>query len=324
MLKALADAGHLPKEARKKLSEAYLFLRMIEHRLQMRNDEQTQILPREGADLEDFARWSGFASASAFEKEFAARTSQVRLEAQRAFGGREDATPSAGASFTTKELATKGFRRPAEASRLIAVWIAPPERATARSLKVRDALAALLGDLIEAFAATDDPDAAMAAFDHSFDRMAAPAELFSILAESERLRRLFAAMLGSAPRLAEAIVQRPHLLDVFIDVRALSETQARAANAWGLPGAGAWFLNGSEEAVGRATLDTAEQVISTFRRTAESVTQLQDHVRELLTAQSGAANQQWQKLIERMGVQVAQSLESVRSLVEEQSKRVVE
>jgi glutamate-ammonia-ligase adenylyltransferase len=226
MLKVLADAGHLPKEARKKLSEAYLFLRMIEHRLQMRNDEQTQILPREGADLEDFARWSGFASASAFEKEFAARTSQVRLEAQRAFGGREDATPSAGASFTTKELATKGFRRPAEASRLIAVWIAPPERATARSLKVRDALAALLGDLIEAFAATDDPDAAMAAFDHSFDRMAAPAELFSILAESERLRRLFAAMLGSAPRLAEAIVQRPHLLDVFIDVRALSETQA--------------------------------------------------------------------------------------------------
>jgi len=107
-------------------------------------------------------------------------------------------------------------------------------------------------------------------------------------------------------------------------LRALSETQARAANAWGLPGAGAWFLNGSEEAVGRATLDTAEQVISTFRRTAESVTQLQDHVRELLTAQSGAANQQWQKLIERMGVQVAQSLESVRSLVEEQSKRVVE
>jgi glutamate-ammonia-ligase adenylyltransferase len=226
MLKALAEAGRLPKEARKRLSKAYLFLRMIEHRLQMCNDEQTQILPREGADLENFARWSGFASASAFEKEFAARTSQVRHEAQKAFGGREAATPSAGASFTTKELAAKGFRRPAEAARLVAGWIAPPERATARSLKVREALSTLLADLIEAFAASDDPDAAIAALDHSFDRMAAPAELFSILAESERLRRLFAAMLGSAPRLAEAIVQRPHLLDVFIDVRSLSEAQA--------------------------------------------------------------------------------------------------
>ncbi|HUP05833.1 MAG TPA: hypothetical protein VMU47_01700 [Caldimonas sp.] len=107
-------------------------------------------------------------------------------------------------------------------------------------------------------------------------------------------------------------------------LRALSETQARAASAWGLPAVGAWFLNGSEEGVGRATLDTADQVISTFRRTAESVTELQDHVRELLTAQSGAANQQWQKLIERMGVQMAQSLEGVRALVEEQSKRVVQ
>jgi len=107
-------------------------------------------------------------------------------------------------------------------------------------------------------------------------------------------------------------------------LRAFSETQARAASAWGLPGVGDWFLNGSEEGVGRATLDTAEQVISTFRRTAESMTQLQGHVREFLMAQSGAANQQWQRLIERTGRQMAQSLESVRALVEEQSRRVLE
>ncbi|MBV9520823.1 MAG: bifunctional [glutamine synthetase] adenylyltransferase/[glutamine synthetase]-adenylyl-L-tyrosine phosphorylase [Hyphomicrobiales bacterium] len=232
MLKALAEAGHLPKDARKRLSESYHFLRMIEHRLQMRNDEQTQTLPREGADLEDFARWSGFASAKAFEKEFASRTSQVRLEAQKAFGDREVSRPSASVSFATKELAAKGFRRPAEASRLVASWIAPPERATARGIKVREALMAVLGELIEAFAKADDPDAAITAFDRSFERMAAPAELFSILSESETLRRLFAAMLGSAPRLAEAIVQRPHLLDVFIDVRAFSEAQTprRVAN----------------------------------------------------------------------------------------------
>ena len=123
------------------------FLRTIEHRLQMRNDEQTQILPRDGADLEDFARWSGFANASAFEKEFAARTSQVRLEAQKAFGGREATASFTGASFTTKELAAKGFRRPAEAARLVAGWVAPPERPTARNIKVREALAIVSGDL---------------------------------------------------------------------------------------------------------------------------------------------------------------------------------
>ncbi|MFI5015096.1 MAG: bifunctional [glutamine synthetase] adenylyltransferase/[glutamine synthetase]-adenylyl-L-tyrosine phosphorylase [Hyphomicrobiales bacterium] len=226
MLKALADAGHLPKEARKRLAAAYAFLRRVEHRLQMRNDEQTQILPRDGADLDDFARWCGFASGKAFEREFAARTSEVRAEAQKAFGARAAPALEPGAAFSKERLGAMGFHRPAESARLIASWAAPPEPATARGVRVRQALTALLSDLIEAFAATDDPDAAIAAFDRTFDRMGAPAELFSILSESEKLRGLFAAMLGSAPRLAEAIVQRPHLLDIFIDVRAFSEAQS--------------------------------------------------------------------------------------------------
>ena len=225
MLKALAEAGHLPKEARKRFAAAYTFLRMVEHRLQMINDEQTQILPRHDEGFEGFARWCGFAGAKAFEKEFAGHTGEVRSEAQKAFGGTAAPAKEAQRSFTAKELSALGFRRSAEAQRLVAGWSTPGERLTARGVRVRKALTALLPDLIAAFAQTHDPDAGIAAFDHTLDRMAAPTELFSILAESEPLRRLFTAMLGSAPRLAEAIVLRPHLLDVFVDVRALSETQ---------------------------------------------------------------------------------------------------
>jgi glutamate-ammonia-ligase adenylyltransferase len=225
MLRALTEAGHLPKEARKKLSAAYIFLRTVEHRLQMRQDEQTQMLPHDGAELDDFALWCGFAGTKAFKSEFALRTNDVRGEAQKAFGGREEPGRDSAASFTKERLAGLGFRRPAEVLRVITGWTAQPKQATARSLRTREALTQLLADLISAFAATDDPDAAVAAFDRSFDRMAAPTELFSILAESERLRRLFAALLGSAPRLAEAIVQRPHLIDSFIDLRALAEAQ---------------------------------------------------------------------------------------------------
>jgi hypothetical protein len=106
-------------------------------------------------------------------------------------------------------------------------------------------------------------------------------------------------------------------------VRAFAETQARAASAWGLPNVSAWFLNGSEESVGQATLESAGQIMSTLRRTAESVAQLQSNVRELLTAQSGAANQELQKFVERMGLQVAESFDNVRTLVDEQSRRVM-
>ena len=50
------------------MKEAYCFLRMVEHRLQMVNDEQTQTLPAGRPELERFARFLGFANRDAFAK----------------------------------------------------------------------------------------------------------------------------------------------------------------------------------------------------------------------------------------------------------------
>ena len=47
-------------EARDAMKDAYGFLRVVEHRLQMVNDEQTQSLPADRAELERFAHFLGF------------------------------------------------------------------------------------------------------------------------------------------------------------------------------------------------------------------------------------------------------------------------
>jgi len=107
-------------------------------------------------------------------------------------------------------------------------------------------------------------------------------------------------------------------------LRALSETHAQTATAFGIPNWAEWFRNGSEESLRQAVRDAAEQVLANSRRTAEAVSQLQGQFRELMTAQGGAATQQWQKVVEQLGTQMAQSLEGVRSIAEEQSRRVVE
>ena len=107
-------------------------------------------------------------------------------------------------------------------------------------------------------------------------------------------------------------------------LRALSETQSQTSQAFGMPNWADWFQNGSEESLRQTMRDAAEQVIETSRRTAEAVSQLQDQMRELMTAQSGAATQQWQKVIQQLGTQMAQSLDGVRSIAEEQSRRVVQ
>ena len=47
------------------MTEAYAFLRRLEHCLQMRLDEQTHTLPEDDAALEVFARFAGFENAAA-------------------------------------------------------------------------------------------------------------------------------------------------------------------------------------------------------------------------------------------------------------------
>jgi glutamate-ammonia-ligase adenylyltransferase len=57
----------------------------------------------------------------------------------------------------------------------------------------------------------------LAALDRAFGRMPAAVELLTILQSHDRLRLLFADLLGTAPRLADTVAQSPHVLDALID-----------------------------------------------------------------------------------------------------------
>ena len=69
MLDALADAQWITHEAAAELTSAYRFLRAIEHRVQMVNDEQTHTLPSEDPAFESMARFCGFADGASFDVE---------------------------------------------------------------------------------------------------------------------------------------------------------------------------------------------------------------------------------------------------------------
>jgi glutamate-ammonia-ligase adenylyltransferase len=66
---ALHDEGWISTAARDELSEAYRFLRTLEHRIQMVADEQTQRLPGAGDQIKRFAKFAGYPTLKAFEKE---------------------------------------------------------------------------------------------------------------------------------------------------------------------------------------------------------------------------------------------------------------
>ena len=225
MLRELGSEGWVSADAVDELSSAYEFLRAVEHRLQMIADEQTQRLPIEEPALARFARFCGYAGLSGFARDLTNHLRAVEKHYARLFEDEPKLADAAGSLVFTgvvddpETLATLrrlGFARPEQATETIRGWHFG-HRAAVQSARAREVLTELTPALLTAFAGSGDPDAALAAFDAALAHMRAAVELMTILRSNPSLRELFADLLGGAPRLAEVVAARPHLLDALID-----------------------------------------------------------------------------------------------------------
>ena len=97
-----------------------------------------------------------------------------------------------------RPCARSDSERPEAAAETVRGWHFG-RRAAVRSPRAREVLTELTPALLEAFAGSGDPDAALAAFDEALARMPASVELLSILRSNAALRELFGDVLG-APR----------------------------------------------------------------------------------------------------------------------------
>jgi glutamate-ammonia-ligase adenylyltransferase len=226
MLGTLHAEGWITESAQAELADAYRFLRTIEHRLQMIADEQTQRLPTDEAALARFARFCGFVDAARFAAALTGHALKVEKHYARLFEEGGELTSEEGGSLvftgtsddpeTLRTLQRMGFSDPARVAETVRGWHFGRRQAV-QSARAREVLTELVPSLLEAFGGSADPDGALDAFDRALGRMPAAVELFSILRSHPPLRALFADILGSAPRLADTVAQRPHLLDAVID-----------------------------------------------------------------------------------------------------------
>jgi glutamate-ammonia-ligase adenylyltransferase len=210
-------------EARDAMKEAYGFLRVVEHRLQMVNDEQTQSLPSDRAELERFARFLGFNDRDDFAVVLLGHLNKVQQYYARLFE-KEPATerptlafpPEADDHKTLDRLSELGFTAPLEASSIIRDWL----RGNHRSLRGEAAqqhLQALLPALVEQIAQTDNPAATLVLFDHFLANLHGAARLLSLLRQRPDLIALIALVLGTAPRLGDTLARHPQVIDPLVD-----------------------------------------------------------------------------------------------------------
>lgn len=230
-LDKLVERGWIKPHIRDDLQRAYARLRWVEHRIQMVADEQTQTLPREGEDLDRFARFCGFETTDEFAGDLRATLETVQRHYAALFEDVPELTSDgqnlvfAGTQDdpdTIEALRKLGFQEPARAIEIVRAWHRGRYRAI-RSAAVRERLTEIQPALIAALADTVDPDAALLGFDRLLSQLPAGVQFFALLRSNPNLLRLIATIVGSAPRLAATLGKRRRVLDAVLDPQIMSD-----------------------------------------------------------------------------------------------------
>jgi glutamate-ammonia-ligase adenylyltransferase len=226
-LNVLASSNWITFAARDELTAAYLFLRRVEHRLQMVADEQTHTLPDDAEAMARFVHFFGYDSRAAFAKDLLVHLNIVQGHYGKLFEGDPTGTVklpevnyAAGPDDARliEHLATLGFKKPVMVAKALQQWIAGDYRAF-RIESTRTAFVEFIPALIAGLARAEEPDNAVTAFDRFLGALQRGGRLISLLSQNRDLVALVALILGAAPRLGDMLARQPQIMDGLIDPR---------------------------------------------------------------------------------------------------------
>lgn len=227
MLMLLQQEGLVTAEEQQQLSDAYRFLRTVEHRIQIVQEQQTHSLPIRPADLLALARRSGFEDTESFSTELERHRQGVNNIFKDLFHSDEDEVletrPDVNFIIDTESdpdlvkdlLEEKGFNHPDTAyETLHQLWGGDQhKRLTARGKRCLEKLAPLLlAELLD----SANPDRALNNLETFIRGIRARTTYFSLLAENPEIVKLLIALFGSSQLLSRVFIQRPELLDTLV------------------------------------------------------------------------------------------------------------
>jgi glutamate-ammonia-ligase adenylyltransferase len=238
-LPLLAGAKLLPAAAVTELDAAYLFLRRLENRLQMRADQQTHRLPLAAPARERLAWSMGCIDWPGLATQLAQHRAQVSAHFRAVVFGSEEAPESdasalplaAGeADALIARLAALGWPDPAVAAeRLREFNDAAPTRRLDKAGARR--LTALLPVLVREIAPTPEPLRALQRLLRVLESIGARSAYFALLLHNARARARLVQLATHGDFLIDQIAAHPLLLDELIDERLLEQSPDRATLA---------------------------------------------------------------------------------------------
>jgi glutamate-ammonia-ligase adenylyltransferase len=235
-LDALVKEGRVASQVAEELKRDYRYLRMLEHRLQMVEDQQTHSVPGDAAGLSHIACFMGHDNADAFRAELTRVLENVQRHYARLFESEPDLSSAEGnLVFTGVEedpetlatLLAMGFQDAAHVSAAIRGWHHGRIRAM-RGQRARELLTKLVPAILKALASATDPDVAFSQFDRFLSNLPSGVQLFSLFLARPQFLDLLARIVGATPRLAHYLARNPSIMDALLDADYLSRLPSRA------------------------------------------------------------------------------------------------
>lgn len=232
-LRGLTRSGHMPREEAEILSRSYRLLREVEHRVQMRADQQTHRLPDTVEGFDALAIFLGHASGGDFALDLLPQMRAARRIFERHFATPtretepEDSVGDLMADDLPARLGGLGFPEQdcAAAATILNHWAGTSHRAL-RSERAHALLRTLLPDLLTSFTARRDPLACLRHFDTLLERQRAGVQLLSLLERNRVLIDRISDIFDASPFLADHLADTPSALEGLL---APEDTDAPAA-----------------------------------------------------------------------------------------------
>jgi glutamate-ammonia-ligase adenylyltransferase len=229
VLRKLVEYLLLPAPDAKQLEEAYIFLRDVEHRLQMEANQQTHTIPTERHARERLARLMGFASLAEFESAWRAHARNVRRVYDQLLAG-EEAEPSSSLPGDDEDsepawlelLSKHSLRDPVRALQMAQIFlhgpgyvhVSPRTVELARELLVRFlALCPGAKEKKKNGPVLSDPDRVLVRLDSFVDAYGARATLYELWTQNPSLFELLLLLFDRSEFLAEQAIGTPDLVD---------------------------------------------------------------------------------------------------------------
>ena len=246
-LGAMEAAGFITPDVKEEMTESYLFLRKVEHNIQLWDELQTHSIPADGESLLRLSRSMGFSEPDDFRKAYEEVTSLVEKHYRNMFFDSSTEIEEKGREFweladfltqgdvereeAVSTLSDLGFSAPETAIDTIAHLVDPKRSGLTEKGRIlsKKVIPVFLSNVIK----LNNPDAALINVERFISGLGSRMSVYALLIENPEIISLLSRLFSRSGELSSFLIKHPEYLDAIIlkDVTGMydsKETMARA------------------------------------------------------------------------------------------------